>query len=99
MNAIAEMPLYLAQMAPRARVPSTTYVPPPLQANGLGWYPEFNKVWEWFGKCGVCCLVFLLLLGGLPSKLFAVHKLRTTSPIGQQSGLVLRVQQSVGVVW
>lgn len=50
MNAIREMPLYLAQMAPRARVPSTTYVPPPLQANGLGWYPEFNKVWEWFGE-------------------------------------------------
>eukprot|EP00878_Enallax_costatus_P009758 GHUV01010191.1.p1 GENE.GHUV01010191.1~~GHUV01010191.1.p1 ORF type:complete len:1012 (+),score=268.71 GHUV01010191.1:434-3469(+) len=52
MNAIREMPLYLAQMAPRARVPSTTYVPPPLQANGLGWYPEFNKVWEWFGMPG-----------------------------------------------
>ena len=50
MNAIREMPLYLAQMAPRARLPSTTYVPPPLQANGLGWYPEFNKVWEWFGE-------------------------------------------------
>jgi hypothetical protein len=31
MNAIQEMPLYLAQMAPRARVPATTYVPPPLQ--------------------------------------------------------------------
>lgn len=52
MNAIAEMPLYLAQMAPRARVPATTYVPPPLQCNGLGWYPEFNKVWEWFGMPG-----------------------------------------------
>lgn len=61
MNAIAEMPLYLAQMAPRARVPSTTYVPPPLQHNGLGWYPEFNKVWEWFGESAagavtICCL-------------------------------------------
>jgi hypothetical protein len=22
------------------------------QANGLGWYPEFNKVWEWFGMPG-----------------------------------------------
>lgn len=52
MNTIKEMPLYLAQMAPRARVPATTYVPPPLQANGLGWYPEFNKVWEWFGMPG-----------------------------------------------
>ncbi|KAF6257975.1 hypothetical protein COO60DRAFT_1701539 [Scenedesmus sp. NREL 46B-D3] len=52
MNAIQEMPLYLAQMAPRARVPATAYVPPPLQANGLGWYPEFNKVWEWFGMPG-----------------------------------------------
>eukprot|EP00882_Tetradesmus_deserticola_P006668 GHRQ01007021.1.p1 GENE.GHRQ01007021.1~~GHRQ01007021.1.p1 ORF type:complete len:398 (+),score=195.57 GHRQ01007021.1:139-1194(+) len=52
MNAIQEMPLYLAQMAPRARVPATTYVPPPLQVNGLGWYPEFNKVWEWFGMPG-----------------------------------------------
>jgi hypothetical protein len=31
MNAIQEMPLHLAQMAPRARVPATTYVPPPLQ--------------------------------------------------------------------
>jgi hypothetical protein len=23
-----------------------------VQANGLGWYPEFNKVWEWFGMPG-----------------------------------------------
>ncbi|KAF8056000.1 ERD4 [Scenedesmus sp. PABB004] len=52
MNAIAEMPLMLAALAPRARVPPTAYVPPPLQANGLGWYPEFNKVWEWFGMPG-----------------------------------------------
>jgi hypothetical protein len=22
------------------------------QSNGLGWYPEFNKVWEWFGMPG-----------------------------------------------
>ena len=43
------MPILLANSAPRARVPSTAYVPPPLQENGVGWYPEFNKVWEWFG--------------------------------------------------
>jgi hypothetical protein len=52
MNAIKEMPLLLAHTAPRARVPSTAYVPPPLQERGLGWYPEFNKVWEWFGMPG-----------------------------------------------
>jgi hypothetical protein len=52
MNAIVEMPLYLANAAPVTRVPSTAYVPPPLQANGMGWYPEFNKVWEWFGMPG-----------------------------------------------
>lgn len=31
MNAIVEQPLYLANNAPRARVPSSIYVPPPLQ--------------------------------------------------------------------
>lgn len=36
-----EQPLLVAQMAPRARVPSTVYVPPPLQANGFMWHPEF----------------------------------------------------------
>jgi hypothetical protein len=39
MNAIVEMPLYLANAAPITRVPSTAYVPPPLQANGMGSYP------------------------------------------------------------
>lgn len=47
-----EMPLLLAQMAPRARVPATVYVPPPLQQNGFMWNPEFNKVWEFFGMPG-----------------------------------------------
>jgi hypothetical protein len=45
MNAIVEQPLYLANNAPRARVPSSIYVPPPLQVRrghpgvgeGLGW--------------------------------------------------------------
>jgi hypothetical protein len=31
MNAIVEQPLFLANKAPRARVPSSIYVPPPLQ--------------------------------------------------------------------
>ncbi|KAI8465074.1 MAG: hypothetical protein J3K34DRAFT_525694 [Monoraphidium minutum] len=51
-GAMREMPLLLAQMAPRARVPATVYVPPPLQANGWLWYPEFNRVWEFFGMPG-----------------------------------------------
>jgi hypothetical protein len=49
---VREMPLLVAMQAPRARVPSTVYVPPPLQEKGQGWYPEFNKVWEWFGMPG-----------------------------------------------
>lgn len=43
-----EMPLLVAQMAPRARVPSSTYVAPPLQQAGFGWHPEHLAVWhEW----------------------------------------------------
>ncbi|KIY96999.1 ERD4-related membrane protein [Monoraphidium neglectum] len=51
-HGMREMPLLVAQMAPRARVPATVYVPPPLQANGWLWYPEFNRCWEWFGMPG-----------------------------------------------
>ena len=36
-NGMREMPLLVAQMAPRARVPATVYVPAPLQANGWLW--------------------------------------------------------------
>jgi hypothetical protein len=47
-----EMPLLVAMAAPRARVPSTVYVPPPLQAGGLLWWPEHNKVWQHLGMPG-----------------------------------------------
>mgnify|MGYP001807627208 FL=1 len=43
MNAIVEQPLYLANNAPRARVPSSIYVPPPLQVGR-----SRAGVWEWF---------------------------------------------------
>lgn len=46
---IDRMPLLLADAAPKARVPSTCYVPPPLLDGGLAWHPEWNRVWEWFG--------------------------------------------------
>lgn len=36
MNAIVEQPLFLANKAPRARVPSSIYVPPPLQVRVMG---------------------------------------------------------------
>lgn len=49
MSSSVDMPLMLAAKAPSAHVPSTVYVPPPLQESGLGWYPEWGKVWEWFG--------------------------------------------------
>ncbi|KAI8469089.1 MAG: hypothetical protein J3K34DRAFT_514584 [Monoraphidium minutum] len=51
-HGMREMPLLVAQMAPRARVPATVYVPPPLQANGLLWSPEHNKPWEFAGLPG-----------------------------------------------
>jgi hypothetical protein len=28
------------------------HAPPRHQANGLGWYPQFNHVWEFFGMPG-----------------------------------------------
>lgn len=46
------MPLLVAAMAPRARVPASVYVPPPLQNGGTGWYPEFNKIWAHLGMPG-----------------------------------------------
>ncbi|GBF87290.1 ERD4-related membrane protein [Raphidocelis subcapitata] len=46
---LREMPLLVAQIAPRARVPPTAYVPPPLQQNGFGWHPEHLAVWEGSG--------------------------------------------------
>jgi hypothetical protein len=51
-SGMREMPLLVAQMAPRARVPSTVYVPPPLQNGGWLWWPEFNKVWAHLGMPG-----------------------------------------------
>ena len=48
-HGMREMPLLVAHMAPRARVPATVYVPPPLQANGFLWHPEHNKAWEFAG--------------------------------------------------
>ncbi|GBF99191.1 hypothetical protein Rsub_11636 [Raphidocelis subcapitata] len=52
-GALSEMPLLVAQMAPRARVPATVYVAPPLQHGGWLWYPEHNKVWENVGMPGL----------------------------------------------
>ena len=52
LHGLREMPLLVAQMAPRARVPATVYVPPPLQAGGTGWHPEFNKIWAYLGMPG-----------------------------------------------
>jgi hypothetical protein len=49
LHGLREMPLLVAQMAPRARVPATVYIPPPLQANGFLWHPEHNKPWEFCG--------------------------------------------------
>jgi hypothetical protein len=46
---IDRMPLLLADAAPKARVPSTCYVPPPMLEGGLAWHPEWNRIWEWFG--------------------------------------------------
>lgn len=40
-----DLPDHHVLPAHRARLKS-------VQANGLGWYPEFNKVWEWFGMPG-----------------------------------------------
>lgn len=43
------VPLNLAQKAPRAAVPSAIYIPPPLQDQSWGWYPEWNKMWDGWG--------------------------------------------------
>jgi hypothetical protein len=43
-GALSEMPLLVAQMAPRARIPATVYVPPPLQQGGWLWYPEVREL-------------------------------------------------------
>ena len=41
--------LELAERAPRASVDSWVYVPPPLQEQSLGWYPEWMKAWDGWG--------------------------------------------------
>jgi hypothetical protein len=46
---IQSLPLELAERAPRASVDSWVYVPPPLQEQSLGWYPEWMKAWDGWG--------------------------------------------------
>ena len=43
------LPLEVANKAPRATVDSWVYVPPPLQEQSLGWYPEWMKAWDGWG--------------------------------------------------
>lgn len=45
------MPLDVANRAPRVKtgVPALAYIPPPLQTNSWGWYPEWQKIWEGWG--------------------------------------------------
>ena len=51
-NGTRRMPLLVAELAPRARVPASSYVPPPLRHGGWGWWPEFNKTWAFLGMPG-----------------------------------------------
>jgi hypothetical protein len=60
---VENVPLELAQRAPRASVPPLAYVPPPLQAKSWGWYPEWNKIWDGWGMpTGVSALLVACLL-------------------------------------
>ncbi len=45
------VPLDVAHRAPRVEtgVPALSYIPPPLQDNSWGWYPEWQKIWEGWG--------------------------------------------------
>lgn len=44
-----QMPLQATLTAPRANVDPAMYRPPPLRTHAVGWYPEWGKVWEWYG--------------------------------------------------
>ena len=43
------MPLNIALEAPYARVDPILYVPIALHPCGLGWHPEWTKVWQGWG--------------------------------------------------
>lgn len=45
------VPLDVANRAPHVKtgVPALAYIPPPLQDNSWGWYPEWQKIWEGWG--------------------------------------------------
>jgi hypothetical protein len=48
-EAVRNMPLETASLAPHATVPKDMYMPPALRKGCPGWYPEYGKAWENWG--------------------------------------------------
>jgi hypothetical protein len=48
-EAVKNMPLETAALAPNATVPPEMYMPPALRRGCPGWYPEYGKAWEYWG--------------------------------------------------
>lgn len=46
---VAQVPLMAVHKATRGRVDADMYVPPPLREGARGWYPEWGKIWQYWG--------------------------------------------------
>lgn len=44
-----QVPLQATLGTPTASIDPAMYTPPPLRPHGVGWQPEWGKVWQWYG--------------------------------------------------